>query len=312
MDIDIKYLAKRNKQRIVIACEKIMDSLNMTPKDFSWKVRQRMKYDHNRHFIELQDKLKVKAYAQQRGVQTAYVYYVTNQPETIPFGSLPNKYFIKASHGCAWNILHDDGRYYNWVREGALIKRDLSKLNITQAESIRLCRNWLNTTYSKAEWAYQYIEPLIIVEEKLESDDDTEGLVDYRCYVFDGEVKVIDYDSPMYDVGVDLFVDVNWEPFDLPGHFAKPPDPMPKKPKNLQEIVKAAERLGKGYDFLRIDLFCTAKGIVLGEMAIYPDAGRLNTPTTDSDFNKWLGDQWFVRPESVFPEEGTHLAGRRT
>ena len=253
-----------------------------------------MKYDHNPLFIEVMDKYKMKAYAQARGVQTADVYYVTNQPETIPFDLLPERYFLKANHGCGWNILYEDGKFYNWVGGDARYERDLSKSILTQDESIQLCKSWLNTTFSKAEWAYQHIPPLIMVEEKLEPEDGV-ALADYRCFVFDGVVKVINHDSPMYKMGVDLFVDANWEPFDLPRHFEIPPDPIPKKPEKLDEIVKVAESLGKGFDFIRIDLYDTTKGIALGEMTIYPDAGNMNTPTTDSDFNKWLGDQWVLQ-----------------
>lgn len=273
---------------------RILDALNLSPKDFSWKLRQRMKYDHTPLFIEVQDKYKAKAYAQERGVETAEVYYVTDQPETIPFDSLPEKYFIKASHGCGWNILYEGGKYYNWVSGEALIERDLSKSIVTREKSIRLCKKWLRTTYSRDQWAYRYIKPLIMVEEKLEPRDDL-AVIDYRCFVFDGEVKVINQDSPMYKMGIDLFVDANWKPFDLPRHYEVAPDPIPEKPERLDEIVKTAEKLGEGFDFIRIDLYDTSKGIVLGEMSLYPEAGELNTPTTDPDFNQWLGDQWVQR-----------------
>jgi hypothetical protein len=294
MKIDLKKMRGKIQYRVKNEYIKIMDDLHLTPKDFSWKVRQRMKYDHNPLYIEVQDKLKSKAYAQERGVKTAEVYYVTSQPETLPFDSLPEKYFIKANHGCAWNILYEERKFYNWISGMALIERDLSKSIVTREESIRLCKKWLKTTYGQAQWAYQHIEPMIMVEEKLEPRDGV-ALIDYRCFVFDGTVKVINEDSPMYKMGVDLFVDTNWKPFDMPRHFEKPPDPISEKPEKLDEIVRTAEKLGEGFDFIRVDLYDTTKGIVLGEMTIYPEAGHINTPTTDPDFNKWLGDQWVFR-----------------
>jgi hypothetical protein len=273
---------------------RIMDSLKLSPQDFSWKIRQRMKYDHNPDYIEVLDKYQVKSYAKSRGVQTAEVYYVTTEPETIPFDMLPEKYFLKANHGCAWNILYEGGNYYNWASGEAIVERDLSKSIMSQDEIIRLCQSWMKTTYSKKQWAYQHIEPKIMAEEKLESSDG-EALVNYRCFVFDGMVKVINHDSPMYPMGVDLFVDVNWKPIDMPKHFEKPPEILPKKTDGHIELVKTAEKLGIGFDFVRVDLYDTTKGIVLGEMTVYPEAGEMNTPSTDPAFNQWLGDQWVLR-----------------
>jgi hypothetical protein len=289
----VPFLSKRIASRLDRTRVDIQDSFLMTPKDFSWKVRWRMKYDRNPLFVVLQDKYSVKEYARERGVKTADIYYVTDQPETIPFDSLPEKYFIKANHGCGWNILYENGKFYNWISGEALINRDLSKSVVTKEKCISLCKSWLGFTYAKRQWAYQDIRPLIVVEEKLEPHDGV-ALIDYRCFVFDGVVKVINQDSPMYDMKTNLFVDANWQPFDLPQHYEKLPDPLPEKPQNLCEIVKTAERLGKGLDFVRVDLFNTTKGIVLGEMTIYPEGGEINTPTADPDFNRWLGDQWIL------------------
>lgn len=272
---------------------KITDYLNLSPIDFSWKVRWRMKYDHNPLFIQIQDKLGVRAYAQEKGILTADVYFVTDEPETIPFGALPKTYFIKATHGCGWNILFENGTFYNWVSGVSLIERDLSKSIITQEQCMQLCHTWLGSTYSKRQWAYQYIQPLLLVEEKLEPHDGY-ALVVYRCFVFDGVVKVINVDSPMHKRGTDLFVDANWQPFSIPRHFEQPPNPLPQKPEKLTEIVRAAERLGEGFDFMRVDLFNANKGIVLGEMTVYPEGGTMHTPTTDQAFNKWLSEQWIL------------------
>lgn len=267
------------------------DSFHITPRDFSWKVRWRMKNDRNPLFIELQDKYKVKDFARRMGVKTAEVYFATDEPETIPFDTLPEKYFIKANHGSGWNILYEDGKFYNYVNGESLVSRDLSKAIINRAECIELCNIWLRTPYSRRQWAYGHIKPQVFIEEKLEPFDDT-ALIDYRCFVFDGVVKMINQDSPAYDEKTDVFVDTTWKQFDLPGHYEMPPDPFPKKPENFSEIIRIAEMLGKGLDFVRVDLFDTTKGILLGEMTIYPEGGNINTPTTCHKFNKWLGDQW--------------------
>ena len=56
-----------------------------------------------------------------------------------------------------------------------------------------------------------------------------------------------------------------------------------------------AAKLGRGLDFVRVDLYNTTRGVVLGEMTVYPEAGSMNTPTACPVFNKWLGDQWVTK-----------------
>jgi len=58
------------------------------------------------------------------------------------------------------------------------------------------------------------------------------------------------------------------------------------------------KKTGKSLDFVRVDLYDTTRGVTLGEMTIYPLAGRFNGPTPDSKFNKWLGDQWTLPDRS--------------
>jgi len=60
-------------------------------------------------------------------------------------------------------------------------------------------------------------------------------------------------------------------------------------------MIDAAQKLGQDIDFARIDLYNTTKGIILGEMTIYPERGIIATPTACPAFNKWLGDQWKLR-----------------
>jgi teichuronopeptide biosynthesis TupA-like protein len=59
----------------------------------------------------------------------------------------------------------------------------------------------------------------------------------------------------------------------------------------MLEIVR---KLGESLDFVRVDLSDTTRGVVLGEMTIYPLAGRFSSPMPDPKCNKWLGDQWIL------------------
>lgn len=271
-----------------------MDVLSLNPKDFSWKIRWRMKNDRNPFFIVVQDKYKVKEYAKERGVNSAQLYYVTDKPETIPFDSLPDNYFIKANHGCKWNILCKDRELYLYGDGEDLIgRKNVSKHKLTREECIQHCASWLKTVYSKREWAYQYIAPRrIMVEEALAQYNGGE-LVDYRCFTFYGKVKAVYVDSATTSIyHQKIFVDPTWHEIKIKNPRQTRPFVLPDKPENFQEIIDAAERLGKDFDFIRIDLYNTTRGVILGEMSVYPMAGESVQPTPDAGFNKWLGDQW--------------------
>lgn len=286
-------LVSRITERLERDVTNIKDSLNLSPKDLSWKIRWRMKHDRNPLFIIVQDKYRVKEYAQEKGVKSAEVYYATDKPETIPFDSLPDSFFIKANHGCKWNILCKNRElFYYGDGEDFIGRKVTQKYKLTREECIEYCKSWLNSTYSKKEWAYQHIVPKIIVEETLENYDGGE-LVDYRCFTFHGKVKAIYLDSATYSINHQkVFVDANWQPLQFKNTRELSPVVFPERPSNFQEVVEAAEKLGSELDFVRVDLYNTTKGVVVGEMSLYPMAGVSGSPTPDAKFNMWLGEQW--------------------
>lgn len=273
----------------------LQDSLASPPRDFSSKVRWRMKHDRNPVFIELLDKYRVKAYARKKDVKTANTLYVTDRPETIPFDSLLDNYFIKANHGCRWNILCKEHEFYLYktevnYREG----NDISEYKMEREEVVQQCRSWLKTTYSKREWAYQHIQAMIMVEELLLPRDGGE-LNDYKLYTFDGIPRIVHILGPTIRRNDEnVLFDPDWQPISLPKDKHNQPASFPDKPDCLQELLETARKLGEGLDFVRVDLYDTTEGIVLGEMTVYPDGGRVDTPTFDPDFNRWLGDQWIL------------------
>lgn len=89
-----------------------------------------------------------------------------------------------------------------------------------------------------------------------------------------------------------VFFDRDWNPFCLTKYREKLPAPLPERPGNLLEMIKVASALGEGIDFVRVDLYDSTKGILLGEMTIYPEGGGVDSPTTCPIFNNWLGSHW--------------------
>jgi hypothetical protein len=252
-----------------------------------------MRHDRNPLFIELADKYKVKSYVESRGVQTAELYYVTDDPETIPFDTLPETYFIKANHGSLWNILCKKGEFYlfgNGEHFSGL--NDISNYKLTREECIQTCKLWLKSTYSKREWAYKRIPPKIIIEEVLVQRGGGE-FKDYKFHVFGGTVKAVAIICATSRRNNEiLYLDRGWQTLKLEPHGKKVPASIPEKPDNYHEMVEIAESLAHGLDYVRIDLYNTTRGIVFGEMTFYPHGGWPGKPSSDQAFNQWLGDQW--------------------
>jgi len=268
--------------------------------EFSEKVRWRMRHDRNPLLVTLQDKYRVRAYAESRQVATPELLHVTEEPESIPFDRLPNNYFIKANHGWGWNILCLKSRFYRYgngkdfVKSNGLFKKPMwgSRRVMNQHGVVEQCNVWLKSKHRPAEWAYHNIPEAILIEKLLEPNG-AGDLKDYRMYTFNGKVRAINVGSAIYRKQKEnAFFDTDWNPIALTQYKEKLPDSLPDKPKRLEEMIRAAERLGEGVDFVRVDLYDTTDGVILGEVTIYPDAGNPNTPTSCPVFNTWLGDQW--------------------
>jgi hypothetical protein len=268
--------------------------------DFAAKVRWRMAHDRNPLFPILQDKVAVKRYAHEHGVATPRMYFVTIDPATLPFDNLPNSCFIKANHGCGWNILSEAGEFYYFGQGKGVLDANgkllpdirQSSLYLSRDQVVGICRKMLGIRFAANEWAYQVIAPHIFVEEKLCSADGGE-LRDFRLFTFNGTVQAIGVGSATYRKnGENVFFTPAWEPIALTQYRERLPDPLPARPSKLDQMIAAAERLGAGIDFVRVDLYDSTQGIMLGEITLYPEGGVPDSPTSCPRFNHWLANFW--------------------
>jgi len=215
---------------------------------------------------------------------------VARRAAQVRFNRLPPDCFIKASHGCTWNLLRRDGKLYPFGDGSGGLRRALSGLR-----SRHIIAQWLATARREPEWAYTVKPRHVLVEELLQPRSGAE-LMDYRLSTFDGRVRAINVGSADYRrTGCNVFLDPHWKPMPLTSYRESLPDPLPGRPDNLAVMLDIAGRLGTGLDFVRVDLFDTTRGVLLGEMTVYPQGGGADTPTTCPDFNHWLGRQWQLR-----------------
>lgn len=213
------------------------------PKTFSEKVIHKKIYDRRNLLPLTADKYKVREYIK-KILDDSYLIpllHVTNNVETIPFKDLPKDYVIKANHGSGWNII---------VRDGKVDEEKVKKK----------CKTWLTSPFGlgKLEWAYHQIDTKMILEELL-TDDEGKVPKDYKFFVFKGKCKMVQVDMDRFKNHKRSIFDENWKYLDASLKY--PQGPKLEKPHNFKEMKQVAEKLGKEFDFVRVDLYSVGKNI---------------------------------------------------
>ncbi len=196
---------------------------------------------------------------------------VADSPDEIDFASLPRPCVIKATHAGDMTMI---------LREGDVVDEVAAR---------RQMRKWLkqNFYYEFFEWPYLHVKPRLVVEEFIGLD----GVVptDYKCYVFNGRVGMIQVDSDRFTGHKVNLMNRDWKEFDVSVPFPRV-DPTPPMPSNFRHLLEVAEKLGKGFDFVRIDLYSVGDKIYFGEFTHIPGAGRIRHEPYSFDIA--LGDLW--------------------
>jgi hypothetical protein len=244
------------------------------PVTFSEKVLCRSLFDRRAFMTQIADKAAVRSYVESRlGPEVlTRLYYLTDEPDTIPFDDLPDKFVVKPTHGSGWVRLIND------------------KSKLDRASLIKTCHEWLNRSYyeESREQVYKHIKPRILVEEYV---DDHSGFAptDYKMFVFGGTVQLIQVDVGRFGTLRERLYTPAWEKANARFEFADIVGEMPR-PIHLAEMITAAETLGKNWDFIRADFYDTGERIYFGELTMTPGRGCVRIHP--KEFNHHLGNLW--------------------
>jgi hypothetical protein len=254
------------------------------PVTFNEKLLRRNLFDRRAKLTQLADKAAVRSYVEQRlGAEILpQLYCLTSRPDSIPFDELPNRFVVKPSHGSGWVHVMTD------------------KSTLDQAALIERCSDWLKRSYYKEsrERIYKQIEPRIIVEEFI--DDGSGGApLDYKLFLFDGTVQLIEVHAGRFIDHRVGFYTPSWQKHD--GRFTFDSiDGEVSRPAHLAEMITAAETLGRDLDFVRADFYDTGDRLYFGELTMLPGGGR---GSCSVEFDRYLGGFWKVHErEKVRPE----------
>lgn len=229
------------------------------PLTFNEKIQWLKINDRRESYALMVDKFEAKEYvAKKIGkeyiIPTIGIYEKFND---IDFDKLPDRFVIKCTH--------DSG--------GIVICRNKDNFNIELAR--KTINKYLRRRYYyiHREWPYKNVRPRIIVEKYIENKN-SEPLVDYKLFCFNGSPEIILVCSERFsnDGLKETWFSGNWEllPIIEGGHNI---DPTVKKPLKLEEMKKLAGIIAKDMTFLRVDFYEIDGRILFGELTFSPCAG---------------------------------------
>jgi len=227
------------------------------PLRYHEKYLWRKLVDHDPRHVTVSDKIARKAVVRDLApdIRIAETYWQGARAVDIPDEVLAGDCAIKANHGCAMNV---------FVREGAVDRLDLS---------VRTER-WLRRAYGRRhhEWAYAWI-PRRLFAEQLLVEDGRLVRSEFKFYVAGG---VCAYATHKHDRFLETALDAV---FDRAGQARRSMIETGRvgsilaRPPSWDRLVAVAERLGAGFDTMRVDLFELGGEIWFSEFTVYPSAG---------------------------------------
>lgn len=226
------------------------------PKTFNEKLMylKLNEYNNNKLVINCSDKYAVREYVTDKkcGNILNKLYGVYSNANEINWKELPQKFVLKCTHGCGFNI----------------ICTDKEKLN--KKETIKKLNKWRKKTfgYDTAETHYTKIKPKIICERYLETDA---GMLpnDYKIYCFNGEPKLVLTCTERASKLKLNFLDLNWKELDIGTENYKS-NTIPTKPNNFQEMIEYAKKLAEPFKFVRVDFYDYNGEVIFGELTFTP------------------------------------------
>lgn len=251
------------------------------PNSFSEKVWNRMLFDRDPRWIIFSDKLRVREYIAKAVGHDHLIplLWSGKNPEKIPFKELPQKFVIKANHGCGYNIIVND--------KGQL---DENKIRMQLSEWLK--QNYCRDLFLGVEWGYKNIKPSIIVETFLE--DNCAIPIDYKFFCYSGRVEFVQLDFDRFTDHSEKFFDRDFNPLDNQlGIDIKQYRGNIVRPNNYEEMVQVAESLTDKINFIRVDLYSVGNKIYVGELTCFPGAGSSKFIPNKNDY--LFGEKWNMK-----------------
>lgn len=222
----------------------------------------------------LGDKLGVRDYVRRRLGEDVLnpVVWSGDSIDGLFAASLPaGRFVLKANHGAGMNLVLD-------LPQDLGARRDEIRARGREWLGIRFGYNW-------GEWHYSVFKPRLFLEAFL-GQGDNQPMDEFKVHCFHGKARLIQVVTGRFTkLRLGQYApDWTFLTVGMPGY-----DTLDvARPKNLEVLVDSAERLARGLDYARIDLYSDREQVMkFGEITLTPGNGHQRY--TDFDFERWLG-----------------------
>lgn len=249
------------------------------PKRFTEKI-QVYKIGYRNEVLHMcVDKYDVRQYVESLGLADILneSYGIYEDCRSIDLDNLPDSFVVKTTDGGGG--------------ENIMICKDKSVLE-KEAFYAELLK-WKNKKDINAgrEWAYTGIRKSRYIVEKLlvNTENPEAGIADYKFFCFNGQPEVIVYDTDRYVGHKRNFYDTDWNNLNVSSDCPQCDRNVPR-PEGLDDMLKVAAELSKGFPFVRVDLYYVEGRVIFGELTFYPWSGYVQFVPDSFDFE--LGDMF--------------------
>lgn len=219
--------------------------------------------------VQCSDKYQVRSFIEEEGYASLLtgIIGVWEDARDIDWDKLPQKFVLKCTHGCAYNILCKN------------------KSTFDKIGAVKQLNSWLQEDFSKfnVELHYGKIQPRRIICEEYLGD----VIIDYKFFCFNGEPQ-------FFYVSSDLVHDRQAKM----GFFSMDGSKIPlirddykdigniTMPACLPDMVEAAKVLSEEFPFVRVDFFLIGDSFKFAELTFTPAAAMMPINPKEYDV-KW-------------------------
>ncbi len=231
------------------------------PRSHQEKVQFRKIYGNHAFYARVADKYRVREYVAARVGEKYLIPLLSahDRLEARHFDSLPNRFIIKANHGCKWHQVVRDKRTLD-------IEAAVERFN----KYTRMRYGW-----ESGERHYSFIKPTIVIEELLEGH--TGGCPWDYCFFCYNSPSGFDYAYSI--VAPDGRAASLTKDHELLGSQIPEQELAPHlSPANFGRMVQVARALSADFDFVRVDLYNVHGRIYFGELTCTPQQGYGRIP----------------------------------
>lgn len=244
--------------------------LNLTkPESFNEKICfYKLFYcPKNELVIKCSDKYAVREYLKNKGYENNLVNLigVWDDADSIDWDSLPDKFALKRTNGCGYNIIC------------------LNKGQVDEKEVKKLLNKWQKDKFGRynAEPHYDKMASKIVCEEYIDSDGRIP--VDYKIHCFNGHAKfVVVCDGRESGHTSFYYFDLNKQPLLFGEENAD--TPLEIDDALFKEMIDISNSIAEDFPFVRVDFYIHKGKLVIGELTFSPTAGYDYTITKEGDY----------------------------